>query len=158
MSKNGVSKQRGSNKPVEKNEEDKKPGGITGKGFVKGDPRINRSGRRPNHQSLAFLIRQEGLSRFLDHTENKETSRLDMTIKRAWIDASMGDKDARRDVLERGWGKVPLQIDIGVADELERTAEELGVDWRNNPALAAIVTAARLAEDWPDSNPAIGEA
>jgi len=33
----------------------KKPGGITGKGFVKGDPRINRKGRPRNFDQLRRL-------------------------------------------------------------------------------------------------------
>jgi hypothetical protein len=38
-----------------KNNAEKKPGGITGKGFVKGDPRINRKGRPRNFDQLRRL-------------------------------------------------------------------------------------------------------
>lgn len=36
----------------------KKPGGATGKGFVKGDPRINRNGRPRNFDALRALAQQ----------------------------------------------------------------------------------------------------
>lgn len=36
----------------------KQRGGVTGKGFVKGDPRINRNGRPPNFDALRKLAQQ----------------------------------------------------------------------------------------------------
>lgn len=38
----------------------KKPGGITGKGFVKGDPRINRNGRPRSFDYIRQLAQEIG--------------------------------------------------------------------------------------------------
>ena len=102
----------------------KKIGGFTGRGFVPGDPRINRLGRPKNAETL-----QKAVNRFLtaefEGTEGEKTTALDELI-RDWAFSKNFQK--QNGVLERGFGKVKENVHVEVdmkqlsKEQLERIA------------------------------------
>ena len=88
---------------------EKKPGGITGKGFVHGDPRINRKGRPRSFdqiRKLAVLVAAE-------QDENGITRALE--ILRDWAKSKEVAKQAK--FMEYGYGKVPDKVDVTTGGE-----------------------------------------
>jgi len=135
----------------------KKLGGVTGKGFKPGQSG-NPNGRPPLHRQLSLFARQIGYEIVKSKDGMSEMSRLELVLRKAWHDAALGDYHARNFIIERGWGKVPLQLDLNVSEQLQRKAEELGIDWQQDPALASVVAAAKLAEFRLDDHRTVGEA
>ena len=83
----------------------KKPGGVTGKGFVKGDPRINRNGRPKSFDQLRALFQSIAEDEVI--VEKKKRTRAEAI----GIAMSM-DKKLMRDFLEFAYGKVPQKLDV----------------------------------------------
>lgn len=67
----------------------------------------NPKGRRPLGLTLADHVRQIG-SELVDD----EWTRLDLVVRSLYAEASAGKPQAAQIVLDRGWGKVPLAVDV----------------------------------------------
>lgn len=85
-------------------------GGCTGKGFVKGDPRINRKGKPKSFKSVQLLAlrlaREQGESGELAITE----------LLRSWRDSK--EPVLQKAFVEYAFGKVPdkLEADLNTRD------------------------------------------
>ena len=92
---------------------EKKEGGVTGKGFVKGDPRINRKGRPKSFDALRELAQQIG-----HEPVAVGDKRITVTeaILRQW--AQSKNPQLQRAFIEIAYGKVPDKLDINSAGEL----------------------------------------
>jgi len=117
-------------------------GGVTGKGFVKGDPRINRKGRPKNFdalRSLAKMIANEKIEGKSPEGESVVMSRVEL-ILRSWA-ASKGNWQLQKQFMEIAYGKVkdeielsgpdgkPIEISNLTEDELKkRVAAIIGID------------------------------
>ncbi len=96
----------------------KQPGGVTGKGFVKGDLRINRKGRPKNSDQLKAL----GMALLHEPARDKDgnpvvidghvATNLEMVLRRM-----MQDKRQAADLLDRVFGKVPTAVEISGPDD-----------------------------------------
>ena len=101
-------------------------GGITGKGFVKGDPRINRKGRPKSFDALRALAQEiaheEALSGGQPIVINGHKVTATEAILRQW--ATSKNPQLQRAFLEIAYGKVPdaLNIDANIRGGLV-------VDW-----------------------------
>ena len=97
----------------------KQQGGATGKGFVKGDPRINRKGRPKSFDALRELAQQ--IAHEEAHTSDgqpvvifgRKVTNAELILRR-WL----ASKDARLQmhVMEIAFGKVPQSIEVSGAD------------------------------------------
>ena len=87
----------------------KKPGGKTGKGFVKGDPRINRRGRPRGFDMFRRLAQEMGNEILSSADGSVQTTRVQM-ILRDW----MTSKDPRKQLafIEYAYGKVPQAVEM----------------------------------------------
>jgi hypothetical protein len=94
-------------------------GGVTGKGFTKGDPRINRNGR-PKSFDAARTLAQE-IAHEVALSKDKEPIIIDghkatvtEMILRAWAQS----KDPRLQMyfFEIAYGKVPIKAEVTGAD------------------------------------------
>lgn len=98
---------------------DKKPGGITGKGFIKNDPRINRKGRPKTFDALRALAQQ--IAHEVAQKEGQplvisgHTVTVAEAILRTW--AKSGSALLQRAFIEIAFGKVPDALDITTAGE-----------------------------------------
>lgn len=90
----------------------KKPGGCTGKGFVKGDKRINRKGRPRSFDALRKLA-QEIACRPLRESEYTRAEAI--LVK--W---STGDFQEQKAFLEIGYGKVPDDTNLNITGEVRQ--------------------------------------
>lgn len=80
-------------------------GGITGKGFVKGDKRINRKGRPKTFDALRALAQQ------IAHEEtNIQGVTVVEAILRQW--AQSKNPQLQRQFIEVAYGKVPDDLHI----------------------------------------------
>lgn len=77
-------------------------------------------GRPVLGESVAQLIRDLGSEEITVKEAQIKLSRLEATLRRAWVDAMGGNKDAREFIFERGWGKAiqPLLVDSVQGDLL----------------------------------------
>ena len=89
--------------------DEKKPGGITGKGFVKGDPRINRKGRPKSFDALRELAQQIANEPLTSADGKIKLTRVEM-IMRDW--ALSKNYQLQKAFIEIAFGKVPDQLDI----------------------------------------------
>jgi hypothetical protein len=90
-------------------------GGITGKGFVKGDSRINRKGRPKNFdhfRALALAIAQEDIVR-----NGKKMSRAEALL-RDWMESPQ--PALQKAFVEYGFGKVPDKIETSPLENKTR--------------------------------------
>ena len=90
---------------------DKKQGGVTGKGFVKGDPRINRKGRPKSFDALRELAQQIG-HEAVAVGDKKLT--VTEAILRQW--AQSKNPQLQRAFIEIAFGKVPDRTELTGAD------------------------------------------
>jgi len=91
----------------------KQPGGITGKGFVKGDPRINRKGRPKSFDALRALAQQiaSETASDKDGTPAEINGHIATNVE-IILRAMMKDKRTAQQFLEIAFGKVPSQLDV----------------------------------------------
>lgn len=70
-------------------------------------------GRPVLGKSLAQLVRDVGAEEISVKEAKIKMTRLEATVRRAWVDAMAGNRDARQFVFERGWGKAlqPVVVD-----------------------------------------------
>ena len=87
-------------------------GGITGKGFVKGDPRINRKGRPKNFDALRALAQSIANEPITEVNGHKAT--VAEMILRKW--ASSQNALLQRAFIEVAYGKVPDKVELTGAD------------------------------------------
>jgi hypothetical protein len=102
----------------------KQQGGITGKGFVKGDPRINRKGRPKSFDAFRALAQQIA-HEATDRVESGHKVTIAEKILRDW--AMSRNPILQRAFVEVAFGKVPDNINLN-ADTLR-----LLVEYVNNP-------------------------
>lgn len=93
---------------------EKKPGGVTGKGFVKGDPRINRKGRPKSFDALRALAQEIGHE---VATSNGQPLVIDghiVTVTEALLRKMASSKDWRERLafLECAFGKPKAETEI----------------------------------------------
>ena len=91
----------------------KKPGGATGKGFVKGDPRINRKGRPKSFDKL----RDFAQSLLAEAAKDKDGHPLELdghiaTNLEVMLRQAMRNPRLLQYLLEVAYGKVPQQVDV----------------------------------------------
>jgi len=84
-----------------------KPGGVTGKGFVKGDPRINRKGRPKSFDALRELAQQ--IAHEAVQVGDKKIT-VTEAILRQW--AQSKNPQLQKGFLEIAYGKVPDQMQL----------------------------------------------
>ena len=121
----------------------KLPGGITGKGFVKGDKRINRKGRPKNFDALRELAQQISIERLGD----SNWTRIE-AILRSW--SSSSEPQLQKAFVEIAYGKVKDEIEHGGTLTL---ALEYVNDWRDEAN--QIAHAAQRAKDDLESSSAL---
>lgn len=97
----------------------RRPGGITGKGFIPGDSRINRTRPGPGRPPLAYREALQALEPVALHVVEEALQAGQWTVRLA----------AARDVLDRLHGKpgqaVQVQAGISNLSELVTLAREL---------------------------------
>ncbi len=81
--------------------------GVTGKGFVKGDPRINRKGRPRSFDQLRKLAQQIADEAVTDSNGHK--IRLAEAILRSWAESK--EPILQKAFMEYAFGKVPDKLE-----------------------------------------------
>ena len=81
------------------------PGGVTGKGFIAGDPRINRLGRPKGFDELRELARE--IAALEVDAGGQKVSRVTAILM-----ALSSDKKHMREFLEYAFGRVPQAVDV----------------------------------------------
>lgn len=154
-SKKNVANQRNGNG-------EKKLGGITGKGFMPGQSG-NPKGRAPAGWTWAELIREYGdkdcppqFAQKLGLNENPKWK--EVVIAMAYRHAAKGNSSILKTLVEYIDGRVPIDINFSVAAKLKQEAADAGIDWRENPALVALIAAEEALGIGSGNNQAIGEA
>lgn len=87
---------------------EKKPGGVTGKGFVKGDNRINRKGRPKSFDALRELGQQIAHESLTMNDGSKRTA-VEVIMRK------MATENPER-FLEIAFGKVPNPVEVSGPD------------------------------------------
>ena len=91
-----------------------KPGGITGKGFTKGDPRINRKGRPKSFDALRELAQtiahEAALTAGQPLVIDGHIVTVAEAILRQW--AQSKNPQLQQRFIEVAFGKVPDKLDI----------------------------------------------
>lgn len=89
------------------------PGGVTGKGFVKGDPRINRRGRPKSFKQLRALA----VSIASEPVKDGDTiTRIEKMLR----DMIKSDNPSDRAlILKYGWGNVPDEVNVTTSGRIE---------------------------------------
>jgi len=134
-------KRAASSKPHVEKQPDTTPngkqlGGVTGKGFMPGKSG-NPNGRRPLAVTLAQHFRDIG-SEIVDKATG--WTRIDLAIRRLFMDAAGGKSQATELILDRGWGKVMQPVELTWLDK----ARSAGMNIEEAQALYAdLVIAAR---------------
>lgn len=106
---------------------EKLQGGVTGKGFVKGDPRINRSGRPKTFDQLRSLAQEiaheVAISKERPVVINGKTVTVTEVIMRQW--AQSKDPRLQQKFIEVAYGKTPEQVLLsGSVANVEMTVSE----------------------------------
>jgi len=109
--------------------------------FTKGDPRINRSGRKKVGDTLAAKIRDA-----LDEKLSEDYSNLDSIIDAAVKKALKGDLTAFEILAARGYGKVPDRIDL-------TQRKEFDLSKLTDEELATFMALRQKMEDDADTSP-----
>jgi len=91
----------------------KRPGGVTGKGFVKGDPRINRKGRPKTFDALRRLAQQVACELVESSEGTALESRIEV-IMRDWV--TSGDPRKQQACVEVAYGTVPNPVEVSGKD------------------------------------------
>jgi hypothetical protein len=81
--------------------------GVTGKGFVKGDPRINRKGRPRSFDQLRKLAQEIADEKVTDGHGNKIA--LVQAILRSWVESK--EPMLQKAFMEYAFGKVPDKLE-----------------------------------------------
>lgn len=111
---------------IQRENNEPKPGGITGKGFVKGDPRINRRGRPRTFDALRKLaIKIAG-----ENVPESEVTRIEALLR---VMSSSRNPADRALFLAYAYGKPKEQIEQEIKTEVTIKYAETG----NNPAKVA---------------------
>lgn len=126
----------------------------------------NPKGRLPVGWTFAEIIRMEGdkevpmefLEEFglLEYADRKLQWRH-LVVMQAYRHAARGNPQFFTKIIEYIDGRVPLEVNFGVSEKLKAEAEKYGIDWRNNPALVAIIEADEALATRHGDNPASGE-
>lgn len=121
----------------------KRPGGSTGKGFTKNDPRINRKGRPKSFDALRRLAQQIACEVVKDPDLDAPVSRVELMLRKM-----AGSGDARKAVpfLEIAYGKVPAPVEVTGKGGGPIATQQV---FDHSSAIAAL--AARSAEDRGES-------
>lgn len=78
--------------------------------FAKGNKAV---GRRPVlGRSLAQLVKDIADEKIKDEDGKTVRTRLEIALRKHWLDAMQGDRQKLELLLDRGWGKVPNQVDM----------------------------------------------
>ena len=85
----------------------KQRGGVTGKGFVKGDARINRKGRPKNFDAIRTIF--QAVSHEQVKGKNGNTLSVIESIARQW--ASSPEPVLQKAFVEYAYGKVPNNLE-----------------------------------------------
>ena len=97
-----------------------KTGGATGKGFVKGDPRINRNGRPKTFDALRELAKkiahEEATSNGKPVVINGSKATVSEMILRQWAASKV--PQLQKAFIEIAFGKVPDALDVTSSGEL----------------------------------------
>ena len=101
-----------------KKAEKRKPNGQFEKGHAGGP------GRPPLARTLAQLVRDVG-EEIVDH--GRGWTRLEAMIRRLYADALGGKNHAAELLLDRGWGRVPLPVQLDASAELTRLLVQHGL-------------------------------
>ena len=123
-----------------------KPGGATGKGFVKGDPRINRKGRPKSFDQLRSLAQEiaheAAASGGKPVVINGKTVTVTEVIMRQW--AQSKDPRLQQKFIEVAYGKTPEQVLLtGSVANVEMTVSE----WQAHVEKQRRAAAETLADD-----------
>ena len=97
----------------------KQRGGVTGKGFVKGDPRINRNGRPKSFDQLRTLAQEIAHEVAKDKTGNEVVvSGKRATVAEMILRQMATDPKRQQTFLEISYGKVPQPVEMSMDKEL----------------------------------------
>ena len=93
---------------------EKRAGGVTGKGFTKGDPRINRKGRPKSFDALRELAQMIAHERAGVISRDGHELTVAEAILRQW--AQSKNPQLQRAFIEIAFGKVPDRTELTGAD------------------------------------------
>jgi hypothetical protein len=119
---------------IQRDNNGKQPGGVTGKGFKKGDPRINRNGRPKSFDALRKLMQEQAGEIALDANGNPITDKngRPRTNAEMFVEAWMKDRKQRKAFAEFAWGKPKEEIELNQSGQTKVIIEY--ADGNNNPA------------------------
>ena len=91
---------------------EKAEGGVTGKGFVKGDKRINRKGRPKTFDALRALAQE------IAHEVIVQKDGTQLTVTQGILRKWAGSNDPRLQIqfMDIAFGKVPAPVEISGKD------------------------------------------